>query len=251
MPIADFNSKYLTPLLEKLNREDKFCFLMGDFNINLMKINSESDNSQFYKTMCSYFFTPIVFQPTKVTDKSKTLIDNIFFNSFEFTTLSGNITHSISDHLIQFVILEDFITPKPLPKTNLYKRNFDKVDNNKLKEDLHKIDWINEILKNGNDINEIFDIFYKTLSEIVDRHAPLTKVTKKERTLQSKPWINKEIKHLMWKRGKFFRKYCKKLKNETQKKLIHDKFKKLRNSVTFSVRKSKNEYFKLFFDKKS
>ena len=136
--------------------------------------------------------------------KSKTIIENIFFNSFEFTTLSGNITHSISDHLIQFVILGDFITPKPLPKTNLYKRNFDKFDNNKLKEDFGKIDWINEILKNGNDINEIFDIFYKTLSEIVDHHAPLTKVTKKERTLQSKPWINKEIKHLMWKRDKLF-----------------------------------------------
>ena len=75
----------------------------------------------------------------------------------DFTTLSGNVTHSISDHLIQFVILEDFITPKPLPKTNLYKRNFDKFDNNKLKEDFGKIDWINEILKNG--INEIFDIF--------------------------------------------------------------------------------------------
>ena len=107
--------------------------------------------------MCSYFFMPLVLQPTRVTDKSKTLIDNISFNSFEFTTLSGNITHSISDHLIQFVILEDFITPKPLPKTNLYKRNFDKFDNNKLKEDFGKIDWINEILKNG--INEIFDIF--------------------------------------------------------------------------------------------
>ena len=44
MPIADFNSKYLTPLLQKLIREDKFCFLMGDFNINLMKINSQYDN---------------------------------------------------------------------------------------------------------------------------------------------------------------------------------------------------------------
>ena len=115
MPIADFNSKYLTPLLEKLNREDKFCFLTGDFNINLMKINSESDNSKFYNTMCSYFFTPLVLQPARVTDKSKTLIDNIFFNGFEFTTLSGNVTHSVSDHLIQFVILEDFITPKPPP----------------------------------------------------------------------------------------------------------------------------------------
>ena len=46
--------------------------------------------------------------------------------------------------------------------------------------------------------------FYKTLSEIVDHHGPLTKVSKKERTLQSKPWINKEIKHVMWKRDKLF-----------------------------------------------
>ena len=86
---------------------------MGEFNINLMKINSESDNLQFYNTMCSYFFMPLALQPTRVTDKSKTLINNIFFNSFEFATLSGNIMHSISDHLIQFVVLEDFITPKP------------------------------------------------------------------------------------------------------------------------------------------
>ena len=52
----------------------------------------------------------------------------------------------------------------------------------------------------------------------------------------------------MWKRYKLFRKYytC---KNETQKKLIHDELKKFRNDVTFSIRKSKNEYFKLFFDK--
>ena len=60
-------------------------------------------------------------------------------------------------------------------------------DNNRLKEDLRKIDWINEILKNSNDMNKVFLIL--NFSEIVDRHAPLTKVTKKERTLQSKPWI--------------------------------------------------------------
>ena len=34
-----------------------------------------------------------------------------------------------------------------------------------------------------------------------------------------------------------------------KKKLIHEEFKKLRNNVTFSIRKSKNEYFKLFLDK--
>ena len=52
----------------------------------------------------------------------------------------------------------------------------------------------------------------------------------------------------MWKRYKLFRKHCA-CKNETQKKLIHEEFKKLRNNVTFSIRKSKNEYFKLFLDK--
>ena len=158
MSIAYLNSKSLNPTLRKSIREDKFDFFGGCLGINLMKINSESDNSQFYNTMCSYYFTPLLLQPTRVTDKSKTLTDNIFFNSFEFSTLSGNITHSISD---------------------LYKRNFEKFDNNKLKEDLLKIDWINEILKNGDGIKEIFATFYKSLNEIVDRHAPLTKATKK------------------------------------------------------------------------
>ena len=88
-----------------------------------------------------------------------------FFNSFEFTTLSGNITDSISDLLIQFVILENFVTSKPPPKTNMYKRNFDNFYSHKLKDYLRKIDWVNEILKNGNDTNEILDTFNKTLSE--------------------------------------------------------------------------------------
>ena len=159
---------------------------MDDFNIKFMKVNGKSDNFQFYNTRCSYFYMPLALHSTGFTVKSKTLIDNIFFNCFQLTTLSGNITHLISDHLTQFVILEDFKTPKPPPKSNVYKRNFDIFDSNKLKEDLPKIDWINEILKNGIVINEIFYIFYKTLSEIVDRLAPLTKVTKKRRNFAVK-----------------------------------------------------------------
>ena len=37
MSMADFNLTYLTPLLEKFNKEDKLCFPMSDFNIDLMK----------------------------------------------------------------------------------------------------------------------------------------------------------------------------------------------------------------------
>ena len=52
----------------------------------------ENDNPQFNNTAA--------LQPARVTDKSKTLINSIFRNSFEFITLFGNITHSISDHLL-------------------------------------------------------------------------------------------------------------------------------------------------------
>ena len=38
MPATDFNTNYLTPLLEKLNREDKICFnrrFLYQFNENI------------------------------------------------------------------------------------------------------------------------------------------------------------------------------------------------------------------------
>ena len=81
--------------------------------------------------------------------------------------MSGNITDSISDTFIKFGILKDFVNPKPYPKSNIYTKSFDNFHSNKSKQALHKINWINEILKNGNDINEIFYMFYKTLSEMV------------------------------------------------------------------------------------
>ena len=62
------------------------------------------------------------------------------------TAFSGKIMDSISGFLIHFVVLKDFITTKPPPKSYVYKK-FDNLDSNKLKADLHKIDWINEILK--------------------------------------------------------------------------------------------------------
>ena len=113
---------------------------------------------------------PLILRPTRETETSKTLIDNIFFNSFEFTTISGNTTHSISEHLIQLVILEDFIRLSSPCKSITYKRNFKNFDRNKLKEDFHKIDWDKVIHENDSNINDAFNGFYKTLTEILGHH---------------------------------------------------------------------------------
>ena len=49
-------------------------------------------------------FYPTINTPTQITATSKTLIDNIFYNTFIKNILAGNIATSISDHLTQFLM---------------------------------------------------------------------------------------------------------------------------------------------------
>ena len=79
MSINEFNDNFLLPLLDKISKSNKQCFLMGDFNIDLLKKDSKTSISNFYDNMISHFFSPFILQPTRVTDNSKSLIDNIFF----------------------------------------------------------------------------------------------------------------------------------------------------------------------------
>ena len=77
---------------------------MGDFNIDLLKIDSNTDTNIFYNNLTSHFLAPFVLQPTRLS--SKTLIDNIFLNTIEYSAYSGNLTVQLSDHLFQSIILK-------------------------------------------------------------------------------------------------------------------------------------------------
>ena len=49
----------------------------------------------------------MITRPTRLSDDSNTLIDNIFTNNSGKTHISGILTSPISDHLLNFCILED------------------------------------------------------------------------------------------------------------------------------------------------
>ena len=48
---------------------------------------------------------PLITLPTRITSKSKTLIDDILFNQFIPDIKRGNLNVSISDHSPQFSII--------------------------------------------------------------------------------------------------------------------------------------------------
>lgn len=75
--------QFINSVLQKVNREGKYCVISGDFNIDLLKFGSHSETDEFMNILGTNFFQPHILQPTRITDHSATLIDNIFFNSLE------------------------------------------------------------------------------------------------------------------------------------------------------------------------
>ena len=62
--VHEFTFSHRDPILEKINGENKECVLMGDFNIDLLKLVSHNESSDFYNSISSHFFTPYILQPT-------------------------------------------------------------------------------------------------------------------------------------------------------------------------------------------
>ena len=77
MDVSDFNF-LINKLLDKISKEQKQIFLLGDFNMNLLNYNEHQPTNKFIDSLASNSITPYILQPTGLTSHSKTLIDNIF-----------------------------------------------------------------------------------------------------------------------------------------------------------------------------
>ncbi|CAH3188463.1 unnamed protein product, partial [Porites lobata] len=55
--------------------ENKICFLMGDFNINLINYQNHHLTGQFLDGMYSNMFFPLITRPSRITPHTATLID--------------------------------------------------------------------------------------------------------------------------------------------------------------------------------
>ena len=92
---------------------------MGDFNIDLLKYESNIDSFTFLGKMYSRLPLPYISSPSQLTSWSQTLIDNIFSNNIERDIInSGNLTSTISDYYAQFLLFENTDRPPPPPPPN-------------------------------------------------------------------------------------------------------------------------------------
>ena len=77
-------------------------------------------------------------QPTRITDHSATLIDNIFFNSLEHFTISGNLIYDLTDHLPNFLVVSKFSSLSENVK--IFNKDYSNFDEQGLINDIQSID---------------------------------------------------------------------------------------------------------------
>ena len=145
-------------ILSQLSRENKNVFLIGDLNLNLLNCENHSESNDFLLMLNSYFLLPYILQPTCITKRSATLINNIFANA-----TSGNLVLRISDHLPQFLIVDNVrVNYKTL---NYYKNNYSKFDEEKFINDFSLLNWAN--ILNDLDVNIKFDGFFINCHNVI------------------------------------------------------------------------------------
>ena len=95
----------LEPILEILDNINRDLVMAGDYDIDLLKLNDRHKYTDLFDNMLSISLFPKITLPTRISNTSCTLIDNIYCRLSNNTMdLSSGIVHSgISDHFPCFV----------------------------------------------------------------------------------------------------------------------------------------------------
>ena len=234
----------LSSVLDKINKEGKNLVLLGDFNLNLLEFESDSSVSEFVDTLTSHLILPAISLPTRVTPTSQTLIDNILISPTLNSVRCGNLTVGISDHLPQFLFLDNSVTISS--SENKFYRDWKNFDRENFILDFFDFDWTLAIDLEREDPDYSFNVFFDKLTSLIDKHVPSKVMSKKQAKTNQKPWITKGIKTSIYFRNKLFNLYLR-AKDPDVKAELHGKYKLYRNKIVNLLRHSKVNHYKTYF----
>ena len=233
--------EFLTKINESLgriSRENKICFLLGDFSINLMNYQHHHSTGQFLDEMYSNMLLPLISRPTRITPHTATLIDNIFVNNFFVRSRSGLLFTDISDHLPVFSIHSDNTLGHHSRQDPIFVRDKNPINLSKFVEKLEGVVWSS--LAGYNDPHTAYTSFPKKITEIYNDCFPVWKLIPKKRSIK-KSWLTKALLKSIKRKNKLYKQF---LHKPTQKNnLLYKSYKNKLNHILRSVRR-------LYYEKK-
>ena len=194
--------------MEKLADEKKMFYIIGDINIDINRTNQKSPQAErCMQVITSNGAFSLITKPTRVTDKTATVIDHIITNDTTHSIFPRVIGTSLTDH---YAIMRKIGKIEKLGKKLpifLYrnKKNFcPEAFSDNLNRELGNL-ISNNLPLNRDNFNKAFDQFVNLIAKIIDKHAPLQRLSRKQKKFASKPWITKGILISIWKKNATFR----------------------------------------------
>ena len=211
-------------------------YLCGDFNLDLLKVNEDRNVTKFIDTLSTLTLLPTIVKPTRVTETSFTLIDNIFTNRIH-DVHSGILEIEITDHFPVFAILKH----DPIITGDKYKIEYRAFHESNLQNFFENLSsYTNNDFISQENVNESLNNLDKILLDELNKCCPIkTKyISPRE---QKNPWINSEVKSLIKRRENYHKLYL-------GRKMTKVEYNRFRNYVTNRIRITKKNYFTNLFN---
>lgn len=227
-----FNDKF-NDVLNNAKVNNKICYLLGDYNINLLNTDSHIPTQDFVDICFTNGFMPMINKPTRVTKYSATIIDNIITNDIiDSSFFHGLLLTDISDHFPTFLINKQICNKDitiSIPQRVINTKNLIKF------RDILNQHSFDNIL-NIQDTKEATSLFHKDITTIYNKCFPTKVFTKKYHF--KKPWLTEGLKTSIKYKNVLYKRY---IKNhlETDFKI----YKTYRNKLHHILRCSERQHF--------
>lgn len=168
--------------------------ICGDFNFNLLMLEQNPHTCDFLDTIVSLALFPAISIPTRFSNNSATLIDNIlvsFTHSFEIE--SGVLLEPISDHQACFLLVKSFKRKKEkhtCKHITITQRKPNFIEN--VRRDLSNVDFRTH-LHEDDDPNVNYRRFEEIITGVINKYTETKRVRFKKYKHKRTPWITTGI----------------------------------------------------------
>ena len=227
-------------IIETASQENKKCLISGDFNLDLLKADSDNKVRETVSTLNSRLFFSAVTKPTRVQGNSASLIDHIWTNFLPKLKASGVIYCNISDHFPVFSTFNlELQHNEPKTEKTLYYRDYKESNITNFKSHLTEVCW--DLVFASHNPEVAYDNFISLFIPSFERFFPLKCKSLKSKSFK-KPYITCEIRNLIKEKNKLQKKYAK------WPLSYGETFRSLRNRLKLTIRKAKADHYKMKLD---
>lgn len=211
--------------------------MTGDFNLDTLK----SATCQKITDICQHFgLEQLISEPTHYTENSSSLIDLVFTSDKNSILASGVgepfLEQNLRYHCPIFFVLKSHKITTPVFRRHIWL--YDRGDYRHFSRDLQETEWV---ALRDNDI----DIYAQNITNhvliLAEKHVPNKNITVRQ---TDPPWLTNDIKKMMRKRQRIYKKF-----KITKNNADFEEYKKIRNKITASIRKSKQNQTDKLADK--